>query len=218
MTDREKFEEYKRKLIEHNLETDHFLSNKNKSERERCVCAAFLRGLGVDFSVAELVSIAERQSPPDLIFREACFEVCDSLDQGRKAHDEAKARVEWLKGAKTDEDMDVSVGFRTPLAYGEVFSHVSDELLKKYARYGGVAVCAKLDALVYVRLQHVVLNLNSPLPSYAGLSKQGWRSVSFVMPPFSHVIYAAESAPTFLSACAGQTRQEWHDPDTFFTL
>jgi hypothetical protein len=151
-----------------------------------------------------------------VIFREARFEVCDSLGKERKPHDEAKARVERLKRVKTIEDLDVPFKSRTPLAYSEVYSHVTDELTKKAQGYG-VAVCANLDALVHVR-RHVVLKLDSPLPSYATFPKQGWRSVSFVMPPYSHIIYAAERAPAFLRALMGQTRTEWNDLHTVYNL
>jgi hypothetical protein len=216
MTDRE-FEEYRRELIEYDRETIHFLSSQKKSERERCVCAAFLRCLGVDFSVAELVAVPESQSPPDVAFREACFEVCDVLDSGRRPHDEAKARVVHLEQAKTLEDVLVPVRHRVPLAYVEVFHHVTEALAKKAARYG-MAVCTNLDALVYVRLQNMFLDSGSSLPSCAALTKQGWRSVSFVMPPYSHVMHAGEGAPAFLGAFVRQTRQEWHEPDTFFAL
>lgn len=58
MTDRE-FEQYRRELLEYNRETIHLLSNHKKSERERCVCAVFLRCLGVDLTVAELVSVPQ---------------------------------------------------------------------------------------------------------------------------------------------------------------
>jgi hypothetical protein len=216
MIDRQ-FEEYRRELTAYDRETLHFLSNQKKSERERCVCAAFLRCLGVDFSVAELVAVPESQSPPDVTFREACFEVCDVLDAGRRPHDEAQARVEHLEQAKTIEDVLVPVRRRVPLTYVEVFHHVTEALAKKAARYG-IAVCATLDALVYVRLQNMFLDGGSSLPSCAALTKQGWRSVSFVMPPYSHVIHAGEGAPAFLGAFVRQTRQEWHEPDTFFAL
>jgi len=211
MTDKEQFEEYRRELLEYDRETVRFLSNQQKTERERSVCAAFLRCLGVDFSVTELAPGAD---PPDVQFREACFEVRDILDEGRKPHGEAKAWVERVEQAKTIDDVLLPPWRpRTPCAYAEVFSHVTQKLVQKASRYG-VAGCVTLDALIYVRLQNMDLNLNSPLPSYTALQDQGWRSVSFVMPPYSHVIYATELAPAFLRDWAGHTRQEWNDPGT----
>jgi len=134
MTDREEFENHKRELIKHNLETIRFLSNKKKPEREYCVCVTFLRCLGIDFSVAKLVSVTQRQNPPDVIFREARFEICDSFDKVRKPHDEARARVERSKRLRAVEDLDVPFKFRSPVAYSEVHGYVTDELTKKTLR------------------------------------------------------------------------------------
>lgn len=209
--------EYIRGLTTHAIETIHFLSNAQKSERERCVCAAFLRCLGVAFSVEALVAVAEKQSPPDVKFGEARFEICEILDRERKRHREAQTRVERLKQAKTIDDMLVSVRAGTPLSYTEVFALVTEALAKKAVRYG-TKVCAELDALLCMSLRNRFLAPNTSLPDYAALFAQGWRSVAFVIPPFSHVVYAAESAPTFLRDFSGQTLQEWDDPDTFFTL
>ena len=209
MTDKEQFEEYRRELLEYDHETVRFLSNQQKSERERSVCAAFLRCVGVGFSVAELLPGTD---PPDVKFRDVCFEVRDILDEGRKPHGEAKAWVERDEQAQTVDDVLLPPWRpRTPCAYAEVFSQVTQGLAQKSSRYG-VAGCAQLDALVYVRLQNMTLDLNSLLPSYVALQKQGWRSVSFVLPPYSYVIYATELAPAFLRDLAGHTRQEWNDP------
>ena len=209
--------EYIRDLTAHAIETVHFLSNAQKSERERCVCAAFLRCVGVAFSVEALVAVAEKQSPPDVKFGEARFEICEVLNRDRKRHREAQTRVESLKQAKTIDDVLVSVRTGTPLSYTEVFTLVTEALAKKAVRYGA-KVCAELDALIYMSLRNRFLAPNTSLPGYAALCAQGWRSVAFVIPPFSHVIYAAESSPAFLRDFSGQTRQEWDDPDTFFTL
>src|SRR5258706_15544341 len=153
MTDREKFEEYRRELLEYDRETVRFLSNPQKPERERSVCAAFLRCLGVDFAVAELVPDAD---PPDVRFREAYFEVRDILDAGRKPDGEAKAWVKRDEQAQTIDDVLLPPWRpRTPCTYAEVFSHVTQGLAQKASQYG-VAGCATYDALVYVRLQNMV--------------------------------------------------------------
>jgi hypothetical protein len=216
MTDKKKFENHKRQLIKHHLETVGFLSNKKKSERERCVCAAFLRCLGTRFSVAELLSVPQRHGPPDVIFRKARFEVCDSLSEGRKPHDEARARVERSKMLKNIKDLDVPFTFPAPATYSELYSYVADELTKKALKYG-MSTCANLDALVHIR-RHVFLQPDSSLPSCSLFGRQGWRSVSFVVPPYSHVIHTAKHAPDFLRAFAGKTMRKWSEPDTFYNL
>lgn len=209
--------EYIKNLTINADETVHFLSNDMKSERERCACAAFLRCLGVDFLVEDLVSVKKGNDPPDVIFHAAHFEVLEVLDEGRKRHHESKTRAECLKKAKTIEDTLVQSRLRDPLSYAEVFNLITGALAEKSSRYG-VKVCAGLDALICIQLQHKFLTPKSPLPSHATLLDQGWRSVSFVMVPYSHVIYAAELAPDFLRVHRGQTRQEWNDSDTFFKL
>lgn len=216
VTGRREFEDHKRNLIEYHLETVRLLSNEKKPERERRVCAGFLRCLGIVFSVGELLSVPQRHGPPDVIFRKARFEVCDSLSEGRKPHDEARARIARSKKLKKIKDLDVSFTFPTPATYSEVYSYVAEELTKKALKYG-MSTCANLDALVHIR-RHVFLQLHSSRPSNALFSKQGWRSVSFVMPPYSHVIYAAKQAPDFLKALAGKTMHDWSEPDTFYSL
>src|SRR5258708_12087442 len=54
-----------------------FLCNKMKPERERAVCRAFLRALGVSFADQEL--IAPTVEPADVSFRELQFQVRDLL-------------------------------------------------------------------------------------------------------------------------------------------
>jgi hypothetical protein len=210
------FEEYKGKLLDHNRETLNFLSNHHKSERERCVSAAFLRCLGIDFSVADLLSVPDRQDPPDVKFRRAQFEVCDILDSGRKPHREAKERVHLFEQAKTIDDVLLPKKRRVLLSYSHIFDLITKQLSKKAKKYG-MNLCANLDALVHIR-RHASLNCGSFLPCYEGLIRQGWRSVSFVMPPNSHVIYAEDGAPSFIKSYAGQTIQNWPDPDTYYAL
>ena len=55
-----------------------------KRELERRVVAAFLRCLGVDFSPDALVT--PERDPPDVIFRDARFEVMTAFDEGRRMH------------------------------------------------------------------------------------------------------------------------------------
>jgi hypothetical protein len=74
------------------------------------------------------------------------------------------------------------------------------------------------DALVYMELIARFLLPSPPPPDDTALRQQGWRSVSFVMPFYSHVVYATEAAPVFLRAYAGQSRQPWENASTFFDL
>ena len=63
-----------------------FLSNARKWERERWVCQRLLQGLNVPYRAEEFH--AAGQEPPDVLFRDASFEVFFVLDEGRRLNDE----------------------------------------------------------------------------------------------------------------------------------
>lgn len=198
-------------------ESVHFFSNDMKPKRERIACADFLRALGIPFLPENLVPLPLKDSPPDVKFGEARFEVCEVLDEGRKRHAETRAHLEYLKDAKSIDDAGLPKKEEKVLSYGEVYAVVTKVLIEKYERYGQ-KVCSDLDALVYVNLVGKDLTPNFSRPAYNGLLAQGWRSVSFFLFPYSHVIYATEVAPEFLRRFSGNTRRECNDPDKFFKL
>ena len=211
-------EEYINKVRMRAVETVRFFSNDMKANRERIGCADFLRALGIGFSSEDLVALPPKDSPPDVIFCKARFEVCEALDKERKRHDESKAHLERLKGARRIEDTYLGkVEPRKPLSYGEAYAKVIEVLTKKFKRYG-LKVCSGLDALVLINLVDKTLNLNVSPPACDALLAQGWRSVSFFRFPYSHVIHATEAAPDFLRRFEGQTRQEFNNWDEFSEL
>lgn len=69
-----------------------YFSAKNKAERERWVCLELVQNLGIAYDETEIVS--PENDPPDVIFRDARFEVKEILDQGRKRHAEYKAALQ----------------------------------------------------------------------------------------------------------------------------
>jgi len=75
-------QEHLRQLTDEARDMVDMLSSPRKSERERRVVAAFLRCLGVGFCPVEL--IAQESDPPDVVFRDARFEVMICRDEGRK--------------------------------------------------------------------------------------------------------------------------------------
>jgi hypothetical protein len=177
----------------------------------------FLRALGVPFAVEELRWMPAGQDPPDVRFQDACFEVCERLDEGRRRHDEVKADIQRYEQAKTFNDILVDPFHPCPMAYHEVYAHLLAALAEKASRYGPKG-CATLDALVYMQLIDRFPLTSSLLPDNTVLRQQGWRSVSFLMSISSHVVYATEAAPVFLREYVGQTRRQWEDPPTFFCL
>jgi hypothetical protein len=208
---------YIEQLLTKAEETHRLFSQAGKEWRERVTCAMFLRALGVPFAVEELRWVPDGQDPPDVRFQDACFEVCERLDEGRRRHDEVKADIQRYRQAKTFDDVLVDPFHPCPMTYHEVYAHLLDALAQKALRYGPKE-CVRLDALVYMQLIDRFPLLSLPLPDDTALRQQGWRSVSFVMSIYSHVVYATEAAPAFLREYVGQTRRQWEDSDTFFRL
>lgn len=202
-------------LIRHTEETIRFLSNDMKPYRERCVCAALLRCLGITFSPAQIQS--NRNDPPDVSFTSASFEVIELYDKRRKRLAEYRARLEELKRAKFIADTLVDLPQPTPISYHEINEEIARALGSKSRRYGK-QFCSTLDALVYIGLPGRFLDITSPIPDFAGLISQGWRSASFVSPPFSHVAFCGGDGPQFLLPISGQTKQEWKGADGYFEL
>ena len=156
-------------------ETHRLFSEGGKEWRERITCAMFLRALGVPFAVEDLQWMPAGQDPPDARFQDACFEVCERLDEGRRRHDEVKADILRYEQAKTFNDVLVDPFHPRPMAYYEVYAHLLAALAEKASRYGPKG-CATLDALVYMQLIDRFPLTSSLLPDDTALRQQGWRS------------------------------------------
>ncbi len=91
--------EYMRRLADEAHDTVDMLSSHRKGERERRAAAAFLRCLGVDFYPDELVS--PESDPPDVIFRDARFEVMIMLGEGRRMHADWKEKANQRESAQS---------------------------------------------------------------------------------------------------------------------
>lgn len=202
-------------LILHTKDTIRFLSNEMKSARERCVCAALLRCLGITFSPDQIRT--NTNDPPDLVFRSACFEVIELYDKTRKRLDEYRARLKELQNARCMTDTLVPFHPPKPISYQELLDEIIRALDIKSQKYGK-PLCSTLDALVYIGLPHRFLDVTSTIPNFEELISQGWRSVSFLIPPFSHVAFCKSDGPEFLALISGQTKREWKDSDGFFDL
>lgn len=74
-----------------------FLSNARKWERERWVCQRLLQGLNIPYRADEFTPAG--QEPPDVLFREACFEVFFVLDEGRRLNDEWRDELQRRRSA-----------------------------------------------------------------------------------------------------------------------
>lgn len=206
---------YINKLRRNTEDSITFFSNSMKHERERSICAAFLRCLGVEFLADEIV--AEKNDPPDVIFRHANFEIRELYKVGRRRHDEYRERLKELEQAATIDDVLIPMKWPNSISYNFIFSNIASALSIKAEKYG-FKKCSSLDALIYVSLPHKFLDRESETPPFYNIKAQGWRSVSFVIPPYSHVVYCKESTPEFLTKFEGKTSFEWKEPEGFFVI
>ena len=202
-------------LICHTKESIRFFSNEMKSDRERSVCAALLRCLGIEFLPKQIQ--ANDNDPPDVFFKSACLEVIELYDQRRRRLDEYRDRLKELEKAKSLSDTMVPFNQSLPISYQELYDKIVEALDAKSQKYGK-NLCSTLDALVYVGLPNRFLDIHSEVQMHEELINQGWRSVSFVEPPFGHVAFCKESGPAFLKTISGKTKQDWKDPYGFFDL
>lgn len=203
--------EFLQKLRAHAAQTRAFLSNKMKPERERSVCRAFLRSLGVSFSDSELV--APTVEPADVAFRDARFQVRDLLRERKRGDDWRKNEKQFAE-AQSIADLGQPYSPPVPIDLKSLVPEVAAALSEKATKYG--TGCKDLDALIYVDLKDTFLEANSLVPSTAELEHQRWRSVPLLFSPYGVVLVARTDAPAFLRGASGKTSMKWEDIDTLF--
>lgn len=193
MSDEEFLEDRHRGL----RESIEYFSAKNKAERERWVCLEFVQNLGVECEETEIFSPDD--DPPDVIFRDACFEIKEILDRGRLRHAEYKASLQKALAITDPQDLlhqytPIDI---TPLRIGDRVQLKLNELNTHYP----LAVREMTDLLFYVNLQEHHLKIG-PMPSAANFASFGWRSIAAVLGWGALVFCTASSAPAFLRAKA----------------
>ena len=203
---------YLKQLRAHIAETRSFFGPKMKPHRERSVCRAFLRCLGVAFNEPEI--IASATEPVDIEFRTAKFQIRELLDPGRKRGDELKQTQRKYENATSIEDLATPYEPSRPWSLEHLGAEVTKGLQEKAEKYGNE--CQNLDALVYADLQKQHLDAQSIFPDVTPLETQGWRSVSVIFAPCSVVLHANADAPDFLQKHAGQVCSCWEKWDTLF--
>ena len=172
--------------------------DRMKPARDRAVVRALLRALGVACADAEIV--APVAAPIDVQFREAHFHLRDLRDHphGRDGH----APDTRGHQARALADGGDSRGLAVGRELAGVVSQVTATLAEHAAWYG--ARCIGLDALVAVEGCGRVLAPPAAALEVEALTRQGWRSVSVVWPPYGMVLYAASGAPAFLRRVTGR--------------
>jgi hypothetical protein len=205
--------EFLNNLKTHADQTRAFLSNKMKPERERSVCRAFLRALGVSFTDNEL--IAPTIEPADVSFRQLRFQVRELL-RGRKRGDDWRSKQAQYTEAQSVADLLQPYSPPIAISRKSLVPEVTAALSGKALKYG--AGCKALDALIYVDLEDTFLEANSPVPDIAELEHQGWRSVSMLFSPYAVVLLAGKDASVLLRNAVGPTHMKWSNIETLFDV
>lgn len=204
--------EYLEKLRDHASDTRVFLGNKMKPERERSVCRAFLRTIGVPFKDQELV--APTDEPADVAFRMARFQIREILEPDRRRGDDWKRKEKKYSDANSFDDVMEPYTPPTSVALAELVPKIDDALSEKAQKYG--TGCNGIDALVYVNLGNHFLAADSDVPHLDKLKSHGWRSVSILFPPYGIILFAGSMAPDFLTALVPGQYMSWNDIDSLF--
>jgi hypothetical protein len=170
-----------------------FFSPERKIEREIWVGISFLENLGIKFEQGEVS--APSQDPPDVVFREAMFEIKDILDPGRLRHKEYKDKLEKAYHVTNPGDF-VEVSFRLDISPEDISRLILNQMKTLSKKYDS-KTRTNLDLLIYINLIHNHLT-EERMIKRSIFSDCGWRSISAVKGWGSLVFYADKSAPDFL--------------------
>jgi len=196
--------DYLRLLTYQAEQANAFLSNARKWERERWVCQRLLQALNVHHRLEDFSSAG--QEPPDVLFREANFEVFFVLDEGRRLNDEWRAELERRRSAFSLSQLVRREAKPRRIPLGELQQRLAPTLRKKAHNYTERGLdLGELDLVAFVSLKRAVADFNSHFPPPTEYLRQGWRSLSMVGPTFARVLFAHPDAPDFLRANLGRT-------------
>ena len=211
-------EDYLDQLKKHAREVRRFLSNPQQSERERMVVCAFLRCIGIDFSVCEIQSKPEENDPVDVEFRDAYFQVTDLLGERKPGRIWQERERNWGTANSISDVMELWSDPQ-PISYDEISQEIAEHLEQKATHYTA-GTCATVDVLVHVDLlpKRHLWPLDPVSNHRDDLVQQGWRSVSMVFLPYGSVLSACGVAPEFLRSYSGQILREWERIDGWFDL
>ncbi|MHA6492521.1 DUF1780 domain-containing protein [Pseudomonas borbori] len=193
------------RLLTHQAEqANAFLSNARKWERERWVCQRLLQALNVSHRLDEFSP--PTQEPPDVLFRDASFEVFFVLDEGRRLNDEWRAELDRRRGAFSLSQLVRREAKPKRIGAADLQARLAPTLRKKAHNYRERGLdLSELDLLAYVNLKRAVPDFNSHFPPPTEYLRQGWRSLSLVGPTFARVLFAHPDSPAFLRNNLGRS-------------
>jgi hypothetical protein len=178
-------------------------NSRQQTNREKRICRAFLRCIGVEYSEDKL--IVGPYEPIDVGFGEAKFQVTEVLGDKRRG-DELRNLETKYKTASASSDLLVPIGEPERMSFAETATEVRKRLEQKFVRYGGESGCRGIDALVHIELANrylypVEVRCTEDVRT---MKVQGWRSVSVLIIPYVIVLFANDMAPSFLKDHVGR--------------
>lgn len=181
-----------------------FLSNARKWERERWVCQRLLQGLNIPYRSEDFTPAG--QEPPDVLFRDAAFEVFFVLDEGRRLNDEWREELQRRRSAFFPEPAGAARSAAAADQCPGAVAASGPDLAQKSHNYQERGLdLSELDIIAFASLKREVLDLNSHFPPPTEYLRQGWRSLSLVGPTFARVLFAHPDAPDFLRGNLGRS-------------
>ncbi|MBD8474368.1 DUF1780 domain-containing protein [Pseudomonas sp. CFBP 8770] len=196
--------DYLRLLTSQAEQANAFLSNARKWERERWVCERLLQGLNIAYRDDEFTPAG--QEPPDVLFREASFEVFFVLDEGRRLNDEWREELQRRRSAFSLSQLVRREARPKRIRAPELLQRLAPTLRKKAHNYRERGLdLGELDIIAFASLKREALDLNSHFPPPTEFLRQGWRSLSLVGPTFARVLFAHPDAPDFLRNNLGRS-------------
>lgn len=196
-------DEYLQSIREGLKQSVDFFSSQDKFFREKWVVGEFLANLSVEYEESELQWGSD---PPDIVFRDAQFEIKEIMDKGRRRHDEFKQALARAQAATDPDELLEEYSPKTITiseVYDLVYAQAADLAKRKYPP----KVRKETDLLCYVNLVDVMRMIETPFPDVSALATLGYRSVSFLDGHRSCVFCAQPSALSFLRVHFGLTHR-----------
>jgi hypothetical protein len=175
-----------------------YFSSANKGALEQWVCTQLFTNLDLDFDLNEVVP--QIDDPPDVIFRDSCFEVKEVLDPGRRRHDEYKKALSKAQAGVHPAEL-LQMFAPEDMDSAQLGQLVLEELGKLRSKYEQ-GFRATLNLVLYVDLLRRILK-PGPMPAAEPFAMFGWRSVSVIMGWGALVFSASAAAPDFLQKKVG---------------
>jgi hypothetical protein len=180
-----------------------FLSNARKWERERWVCQRLLQGLNIPYRSEDFTPAG--QEPPDVLFRDAAFEVFFVLDEGRRLNDEWREELQRRRSAFSLSQLvrrEAGHGASPPRSCWRAWRR---PCAKRRTTTGARAGPGRAGHHRLRQPQARGARPQQPFPPPTEYLRQGWRSLSLVGPTFARVLFAHPDAPDFLRSNLGRS-------------